>query len=132
VYDTVKPRTLIIDHGGQVSSIATLGSSGPNGIAIIILFPFFRRSCRTWRARPKGPDLVHGRRGTPGFPQFPTVALSLNKARSQICGRGSSIYLESLNSSPPRTKLDPCWFSVPEPVFRTSRMGVQRSNRELC
>jgi len=44
VYDTAKPRTLIIDHGGQVRNIDILGSSGQYGIAIIILFPFFRRS----------------------------------------------------------------------------------------
>lgn len=80
-----------------------------------------------WRAKPKGSDLVRGRR----VPAFSDRGLILYRARSEICGRGSSIYWESWNSSPPRTKLDPCSFPVPEPVFRPSRMGVERSNQEL-
>jgi len=63
VYDTVKPRTLIIDHGGQVRNIAILGSSGQYGIAMIMFLLPFRRSCRTWRARPRESGFVHGRRG---------------------------------------------------------------------
>ena len=60
MYDTAKPRTLIIDHGGQVRNIDILGSSGQYGIAIIILFLFLRRSCRTWMAGPSGLALYTG------------------------------------------------------------------------
>ena len=47
MYDTVKPRTLIIDHGGQVRNIDILGSSGQYSIAMIIFLLPLRRSCRT-------------------------------------------------------------------------------------
>jgi hypothetical protein len=46
------------DLGGK--SIALLGSTGHDGIAIIILFLFLRRSCRTWMAGPSGLALYTG------------------------------------------------------------------------
>ena len=103
MYDTAKPRTLIIDHGGQVRNIAIFGSSGPNGIAIIILFLFLRRSCRPKGQDPGGLALYAGE-GDYRVPAISDCRLILYKARPEICGRGSCICWKLCNFSSPRTR----------------------------
>ena len=89
------------DLGGK--SIALLGSTGHDGIAIIILFLFLRRSCRPKGQDPGGLALYAGE-GDYRVPAISDCRLILYKARPEICGRGSCICWKLFNFSSPRTR----------------------------
>ena len=139
MYDTVKPRTLIIDHGGQVRNIAILGSSGqpaePSSISTIqfpiLLAPTFPPFLSDLKGRTQGVWLCTREKGTKGFPQFLTVALSYIRRDLKSAG-GVTVSVGNYSTSLPRVqKPVACCVTRAGAMFRSSRVGLVRSNGSL-